>query len=498
MAEGHLRVKGIVKFRTLHNIHTCKGLDNNPEVNEVWIARKYRNKVLTDPRIAIDTLVNDLKKNTWGDCCSTKVYRAKRRILKSTVGGDHVESFNSLWDYANVIKQQMSRALALLKVTKHDTLANKCRFQRFTMSFLDLRDGFKEGCRPFIGLDDYHLKGPFEGIFLSTVSLDTNQKIFPIAMCALELRDEFWRAVRASSKDVFVKAMNGIRKIDEDSFQWLRKLNPKHWSVQAFAKFVKCNHTTNNMTEIIALVKYIKKRMMKAIIERRQTCLKWPSDVPAFINKKMNNMLKVSRNYHVIPTSDALYEVEIGQEFYIVNLDEHTCSCGLWQISGLPCKRVMPCIAHIRATYEKCYAGIIHLLPDKSKWAHVETDEILPPIADEPPAHRKRFAVCCSYCRGIGHNIKGCLVDPANAHKKTRRILKHRKNLAVASSSGASFTRVNTVGNSTPSGSAAQPSPNTCTPTPKQLTREGGKSSGITPQSGPIQTKRDLKSKAIA
>ncbi|XP_006492610.2 uncharacterized protein LOC102619571 [Citrus sinensis] len=186
MAEGHLRVKGIVKFRTLHNIHTCKGLDNNPEVNEVWIARKYRNKVLTDPRIAIDTLVNDLKKNTWGDCCSTKVYRAKRRILKSTVGGDHVESFNSLWDYANVIKQQMSRALALLKVTKHDTLANKCRFQRFTMSFLDLRDGFKEGCRPFIGLDDYHLKGPFEGIFLSTVSLDTNQKIFPIAMCACD------------------------------------------------------------------------------------------------------------------------------------------------------------------------------------------------------------------------------------------------------------------------------------------------------------------------
>lgn len=124
--------------------------------------------------------------------------------------------------------------------------------------------------------------------------------------------------------------------------------------------------------------------------------------------------------------------------------------------------------------------------------------------------------------------------------------MKHRKNLAVASSSGASFTRVNVVGNSTPSGSTAQPSPNTSTPTPKQLTRgsttkkiaatkeavrisrgkegrmnastttnsafdqfsvpprrgieigEGRKSSGITPQSGPIQTKRDLKGKAIA
>ena len=34
----------------------------------------------------------------------------------------------------------------------------------------------------------------------------------------VELKDEFWRAVRASSKDVFVRAMNNIQKIDEDAF----------------------------------------------------------------------------------------------------------------------------------------------------------------------------------------------------------------------------------------------------------------------------------------
>ena len=104
----------------------------------------------------------------------------------------------------------------------------------------------------------------------------------------------------------------------------------------------------------------------------------------------------------------------------------------------------MPCIAHIRATYEKyvapcllkdaylrCYAGIIHPLPDKSKWPQVEADEILPPIgrrppgrpktcrrreADEPPAYRRRFAVSCSYYPSIGHNIKGCHIDSANTH----------------------------------------------------------------------------------
>ena len=100
-------------------------------------------------------------------------------------------------------------------------------------------------------------------------------------------------------------------------------LNPKHWLVHAFDKFIKCDHTTNNITEsgnawldemtkapVIPLVEHIRKCMMKAITERRQSCLKWPSDVPAFINKKMNNILKGGRNYHVIPASDALYEVE--------------------------------------------------------------------------------------------------------------------------------------------------------------------------------------------
>ncbi|KDO38828.1 hypothetical protein CISIN_1g032307mg [Citrus sinensis] len=48
---------------------------------------------------------------------------------------------------------------------------------------------------------------------------------------------------------------------------------------------------------------------------------------------------------------------------------------------------------------------------------------------------------------------------------------KHCKNLIAASSSGASFTGVNVVGNSTPGGSIAEPSLNASTPIPKQSTR---------------------------
>ena len=74
------------QIRTLHNIHTCKGLDNNLKVTEAWITRKYHNKVLANPKIGVDILVDDLKKKMHGvTVAPQKVYRAKRRILKSAM-----------------------------------------------------------------------------------------------------------------------------------------------------------------------------------------------------------------------------------------------------------------------------------------------------------------------------------------------------------------------------------------------------------------------------
>ena len=68
----------------------------------------------------------------------------------------------------------MPSALAMLKVTKSCTPTSKYRFQRFVISFPRLGDGFKAGCRPFISLAGCRLKGPFEGVLLSVVTLDAN------------------------------------------------------------------------------------------------------------------------------------------------------------------------------------------------------------------------------------------------------------------------------------------------------------------------------------
>lgn len=43
------------------------------------------------------------------------------------------------------------------------------------------------GCRPIIGLDGCHLKGPYGGILLTAVGIDANNQIYPFAYAVVEI-----------------------------------------------------------------------------------------------------------------------------------------------------------------------------------------------------------------------------------------------------------------------------------------------------------------------
>ncbi|KAG8371257.1 hypothetical protein BUALT_Bualt13G0068800 [Buddleja alternifolia] len=55
------------------------------------------------------------------------------------------------------------------------------RFGKLYTCFKGLTDGFLVGCRPIIGVDGCHLKGPHGGVLLCAVGIDPNNCIFPFA-----------------------------------------------------------------------------------------------------------------------------------------------------------------------------------------------------------------------------------------------------------------------------------------------------------------------------
>lgn len=63
------------------------------------------------------------------------------------------------------------------------------------------------------------------------------------------VRDNFWAIARAPNKVDFNATMDKIRQASVDAYDWLKKINPKHWSLHVFDHNAKCDHVTNNITE---------------------------------------------------------------------------------------------------------------------------------------------------------------------------------------------------------------------------------------------------------
>ncbi|KAH9783369.1 SWIM-type domain-containing protein [Citrus sinensis] len=156
---GRTVIRETFMVKRYHNVHTCTRLLKNPECTANELNRMYGVKV-----------------------DKQKVYRAKKIALESG-GADFESNYRLIRSYAQIILNKMPDALAIVHVVELHGNQVKTHFDRCIISFPSLKKGFKEGCRPFIGIDGCHLKGPYKGILLSAVALDANTGIYPIVVC---------------------------------------------------------------------------------------------------------------------------------------------------------------------------------------------------------------------------------------------------------------------------------------------------------------------------
>nr|GEX13080.1 multidrug resistance-associated protein 5 [Tanacetum cinerariifolium] len=56
--------------------------------------------------------------------------------------------------------------------------------------------------------------------------------------------------------------------------------------------------------------------------------------------------------WHVIPVGRNLFEVRLGSEGFTVNEEKRTCSCTMWQLSGIPCVHATKVIFLINMVHE--------------------------------------------------------------------------------------------------------------------------------------------------
>lgn len=71
--------------------------------------------------------------------------------------GDHVAEFNRILDYRDVLLQINHGSAYVVKLTDLEDV--KKQFHSLYIFFDSMSKGFRHGCKKYIGLDDYVLKG---------------------------------------------------------------------------------------------------------------------------------------------------------------------------------------------------------------------------------------------------------------------------------------------------------------------------------------------------
>ena len=113
-----------------------------------------------------------------------KAFRAKREAVKMVLG-DHVEQFKRIQDYAHTLLHVNPSSMVVIKCDVSKDPAVNPIFERMFKSFKAQIDGFKAGCRPFIGVDGTHVKLPNGAQILAATGRYANN-MYPIAFALVE------------------------------------------------------------------------------------------------------------------------------------------------------------------------------------------------------------------------------------------------------------------------------------------------------------------------
>ncbi|XP_057520881.1 uncharacterized protein LOC130801132 [Amaranthus tricolor] len=174
---------------------------------------------------------------------------------------------------------------------------------------------------------------------------------------------------------------------------------------------------------------------MVKLATRRQKYEEWERLCPK-ITKRVQVLCNESRSCRAFMSSPGEYEVVEGKSTLAVSLNQRTCLCNVWQLTGIPCRHAMRAILHEGLDpqslvddwysvekYKLAYHHNIKPIPDQDKWPATEHPTILPPVlkrgVGRPCRNRKRGddeerktkrskTIKCGKCGDFGHNKASC------------------------------------------------------------------------------------------
>ncbi|WVZ19739.1 hypothetical protein V8G54_007061 [Vigna mungo] len=494
---GYMETIDTWQLRTVVDRQSCSREHKLGVFNAKWLSKKLEKTMRENPNVkGVD--IRDKISRIWNIAIyKNMAYRAKA-YASDEVEGSFTMQYCRIYDYAHELLARNPGSTIKVAIQEND---GKHILLRFYACLKACKDSFVS-CRPIIGLDGAFLKGRHHRELLTVVARDANDQMIPLAyaIVAVENKDTWswfmelliedlggpkvcssltlisdqqkgllpavqnllpgvalrfcvrhlyanfrkkfprknlkklmWRAVTSTHPQKWENEMRSIREVNEDAFRYLIAILPR----SRFTTTAQCDTLVNNMLEafnsvlvhtrtkpIITMLEKIRLYMMKRWATNRSRTTKGGST-----NKVLDS--KIFEVRHVSQS---------GKKF-VVNIDEYSCSCKKWSISGLPCVHVLAtmrflnldgedCIhvCFLTSTYEEMYSSIIYPINGNNMWEVTQYPDVMSPSKRKLPGCPKKkrrlkqwelkkdstrmtkggLVKRCSKCREVGHNKKRC------------------------------------------------------------------------------------------
>ncbi|KAG8366787.1 hypothetical protein BUALT_Bualt16G0004100 [Buddleja alternifolia] len=297
-------------------------------------------------------------------------------------------------------------------------------------------------------------------------------------------KNALWRAGNATTENEFSNGMEKTNALNTEAFEWFNDKPPQEWCKVYFSTNLKCDMLLNNVREtfnnnilharelpIVPMMEWIMEYLMKRLQENRDRAkLKWKSEICPRIKKIISKRLEKKGSFMPIKSDDMHYLVRCMDDEaqqYSVDLENKTCGCRKWDLSGIPSKHACRAInfqglqiedfvdiCYSVETYNQVYEIAIMPLNGRSEWKKTNFIPPLPPNGgrgagrpcvttrfessevkqntkkrsrgkpkkkskDPYKLKRQQTTVKCGKCGGEGHNKKNPLY-PFNTNNTTQ------------------------------------------------------------------------------
>ncbi|KAK4381948.1 hypothetical protein Sango_2916800 [Sesamum angolense] len=324
--------------------HTCPQVFNVKNVKTSWLSERYLQDFKSDPKRDVKGWRVDIMNQLRCHISRDQAYRAKRQALKKLEGSPE-QQFTKLWDYAEELRRTNPGSTIILGVN------------------------------------------------------DVNR--------GLAYKNALWKAARASTVGEFKLRMEEMKQLNQDAFDWFNDKPPTEWSKSHFNEFPKCDILLNNCCEsfngnimdardkpILTMLEWIREYLMRRLQENREkTSKKWKDTLCPKIKKLLQKNVDKIGDCIPIKANDRHYQISCydGNQ-YSVDLEMRTCTCRIWQLSGIPCKHACSAIFNQNLqpedmvhpyynvdTYKQVYEHAILPISGQTLWNETGLVPPLPP-----------------------------------------------------------------------------------------------------------------------